>query len=492
MPTLQTLPIELLALISEHLGGRELRRGKDEGTHRLTLFRNWYDAARSVFTTGVDLATVRIYGHNVKHLSQGRWSYAAGERLLMHKNTRMLNLRFVGHWWDQEAARSYEESLSDDAGEEIVTVGGGEDTAIPPTEDSADTRGWQAWRSHTLAPTLDELFGDLRYFTALESLSLEAMNEEMPHEDSVAKGYLYGQTLRMLFANLPVLQNLTSLTLDTAGTNIICRPATDSAEDESDANADDDGDPDSSSETADRKQHVCLCSPLAALLPRIPTVRLRMRRVCPAIFPQNTSGPLLRREEVKCKSLILKLHLPTFGPQATTSCSHPTTGGRPNYGLGHAGQILGAARAYLTYLSHIRQGPETLSLPPPSPSDAATRPTPNGKHREKQPPDPRSGRFAPDPSASSSTSAPIPVPSPNDPTNSTSSSSGMHLLRISLRDPRAAAGPCLVVVDCIAARRLWVPEGFFVYEDDGRVPCWFEGRGDLLVGEGEGVEEVEM
>ncbi|TKA81867.1 hypothetical protein B0A55_01585 [Friedmanniomyces simplex] len=463
MATLQTLPIELLALISEHLGGRELRRGKDEGTHRLTLSRNWYDAARSVFTTGVDLATVRIYGHNVKHLSQGKWSYAAGERLLMHKNTRMLNLRFVGHWWDQEAARSYEVLLSPDHG---VTVGGEEDTTVPPTDNSADTRGWQAWRSRTLAPTLDELFGDLRNFTALESLSLEAVNEETPHENSVAKGYLYGQTLRVLFANLPVLQNLTSLTLDTAGTNLICRPTTGSAEGDSDA--DDDDDPDSSGETADQKQHVCLCSPLAAILPRIPTVRLRMRRVCPAIFPQNTSGPLPRKEDIKARSLILKLHLPTFGPQATTPCSHPTTGGRPNYGLGHAGQILEAARAYLTYLSHMRQGPETPPPPPPSPSAAATRPTPNRRHRGKQPPDPRSGRFAPDPSASSSTSAPNPVPSPNDPTNSTSSSSGMHLLRISLRDPTAAAGPCLVVVDCIAARRLWVPEGFFVYEDDGR------------------------
>ncbi|KAK1060493.1 hypothetical protein LTR74_011839 [Friedmanniomyces endolithicus] len=404
MPTLQTLPVELLALISEHLGGRELRRGKDSGTQRLTLFRNWYDAARSVFASGMDLTTVRVYSYNAKQLSRGKWSYASGQRRLMHKNTRTMRLGFVGNWHDEAESLWHIEFMNSEKG--------------------AVAAGSHEWRSRTLAPILDELFSDLGNFTALESLSVEAMKEEPRYDKYLTQVHLFSQTLRILLQSLPIVHNLTILTLDTAGTNITA-----------------------DAEIQSQQEPICLCSSLAAILPLIPTIRLRLPRICPLLFPQlptiTTNSPLPPKAAIKTHTLILKLHLPTFTPENATSCSDnrpitlSTTTRPANHTQDNGDAILAAARNYLTYLSHIRHG---------SPPATAT-PSPN----QQQP------------------------PPEEDPTaNPHARSSGMQIFRITLADPDPA-GSLLMTFDVLAEQAPWVPARVAVYEDDGGMQDWEEG-----------------
>ncbi|KAK0874095.1 hypothetical protein LTS02_000477 [Friedmanniomyces endolithicus] len=426
MPTLQTLPVELLILISEHLGGRELRRGKDSGTQRLTLFRNWYDAARSVFASGMDLATVRVYSYNADYLSQGRWTYASGQRHLMHKNTRTLSLGFVGNWYDEEESLLHIEFMKGEGG--TVAVSGYEGTTIPSADHSANQAGSHEWRSRSLAPILEELFNDLGNFEALESLSVEAMKEEPRYDKFLTQVHLFPQTLRILLRSLPVAHNLTTFTLDTTGTNITAE-----------------------AEIQTQHEHICLCSSLAAILPLIPTIRLRIPRICSALFPQlptTTNSPLPPKHTIKARSLILKLHLPTSTPENATSCSDnrpitltTTSRLRPaNHPLDNGDNILAAARGYLAYLSHLRH----------EPSPSATPPTPN---QQQIPEDP-----AADPAA--------------DPGAATS---GMQLFRITLADPDPAA-PLLLAFDVLATERaVWEPAGVFGYEDDGGWQDWDEG-----------------
>ncbi|KAK1059111.1 hypothetical protein LTR74_012903 [Friedmanniomyces endolithicus] len=336
MPTLQTLPVELLILISEHLGGRELRRGKDSGTQRLTLFRNWYDAARSVFASGMDLTTVRVYSYNAKHLSRGQWSYASGQRRLMHKNTRTLSLGFVGNWYDEEESLLHIEFMN------------GEGATV--------AAGSHVWQSRTLAPILGELCSDLGYFTALESLSVEAMKEEPRYNKYQTQVHLFPQTLQILLRSLPVAHNLTILTLDTTGTNITA-----------------------DAEIQPEHEHICLCSSLAAILPLIPTIRLRLPRICSALFPQlpitTTNSPLPPEHTIKARTLILKLHLPTFHPENATSCSDKrpitltTSRSRPaNHPWDNGDDILAAARGYLatsptSAMDPPRHQPQTNNSP---------------------------------------------------------------------------------------------------------------------------------
>ncbi|KAK1824794.1 hypothetical protein LTR12_000851 [Friedmanniomyces endolithicus] len=414
MPTLQTLPVELLILVSEHLGGRELRRGKDSGTQRLTLFRNWYDAARSVFASGMDLTTVRVYSYNAKHLSRGQWSYASGQSRLMHKNTRTLSLGFVGNWYDEEESLLHIEFMN------------GEGATV--------AAGSHEWRSRSLAPILEELFNDLGNFEALESLSVEAMKEEPRYDKFQTQVHLFPQTLRVLLRSLPVAHNLTILTLDTTGTNITA-----------------------DAEIQTQHEHICLCSSLAAILPLIPTIRLRLPRICPALFPQlptTTNSPLPPEHIIKAQNLILKLHLPTFHPENATSCSDnrpitlTTSRSRPaNHPWDNGDDILAAARGYLAYLSHFRHGPPPAT-PPPLPSQVNT--SPGNPKQEPRPPE-------------------------DSTANPCAATSGLQLFRITLADPDPA-GPALLAFDVLAAERaLWEPGGVTGYEDDGGMQDWDEG-----------------
>ncbi|KAK4963634.1 hypothetical protein LTR10_001263 [Elasticomyces elasticus] len=414
MPTLQTIPVEILGLICEHLGGRELRRGKGAG--RLMLFKAWYLEARPVFLSGVDVASIRLYGHNLHELSDGNLSSSIS-RHLMRQNTRHLRLRMVGHWWDEMLSREYEEACDEveenTEGSDFDMPGylAHEQNELHPSAKNLldNYPKWEDWRDDYLAPTLDDLFGDLRNFTALESLRFEASNEDPSYGDMLlrGKGYIHARTMRNILTNLPILHDLTNFTLDTAGTNIICP------------------EPRNSMFT---DQHTCFCTSVAAFLPRIHTVRLRMRRICPKVFPSIESAPQLRPEEVKAKNLIIKLHLPIYSPDPQLKmCAldglDSNADRAPDSSLS---PMLKGAKRYVQWLAHVRMG---MLLQHPNPS---TMP----QH-----------------------------------------ASGMDTLRISLPGD---GGIVLTAIDCLTGQRLYPPEDLLVYEDDG-MPCWFETRPDLCV-----------
>ncbi|KAK3110082.1 hypothetical protein LTR53_016001 [Teratosphaeriaceae sp. CCFEE 6253] len=412
MATLQSLPVELLAQICEDLGGAELRRGRGSSA-RLSLFRAWYAAARPLLLSGLDLAQIAIYGHNVNQLVAGEYSNDRehGKRALMHVNTRALLLRFWGYEWDKRLAAEYEAALRSDGDDREAGILGMKGRTLDPDAQSipssSASSSLRAWPSTTLAPALDELFGDLRHFTALQTVRLEA--SAYPHTPG-PRAYLQLPLLQTLLRNLPVLHSLTELTLDTAGTSLAC-PVPPARYEIADG---------SPLDYADPAEH--LCPDLAAILPRIRTVRLRMRRICADVFPPATAGSSsttptpapLAPEQVKARSLILKLHLPTYGPQRAGPCCE--RGPSNDEGRAHLADLLRAARGYLEFLASLRH--PVASSPP------------------------------------------------------------QHYL--TLDGESTASRPSLLVMDALDMHTLCPPEEFFVYEDDGAVPCWFEEREDLV------------
>ncbi|KAK3071368.1 hypothetical protein LTR53_008747 [Teratosphaeriaceae sp. CCFEE 6253] len=337
----------------------------------------------------------------------------------MHVNTRALLLRFCGCEWDERLAADYEAALRSDGDDrEAGILGTGGRPLDPDARRHLDSltraarRNWPAsgiwpaqrdWPFQILAPALDELFTDLAHFTGLETLRLEASAV------SPARGpraYLNLATLRSLLRNLPVLHPLTELTLDTAGTAFACSPPPASSDE-----------PPNEHESTEH-----LCPDLAAIMPRIRTVRLRMRRICADVFPPATAGSSsttptpapLAPEQVKARSLILKLHLPTYGPQRAGPCRE--RGPSSDEGRAHLADLLRAARGYLEFLASLRH--PVASSPP------------------------------------------------------------QHYL--TLDGESTASRPSLLVMDTLDMHTLCPPEEFFVYEDDGAVPCWFEEREDLV------------
>lgn len=246
MASLLDLPIELLILILERVGGRELRRGK--GSARLGVCRTWYSVALPIYLSGFGTSNIDLYGHNIGQI-RGMLSYK-GLRPLMHKNTRDVRVRLLGHGWDEATAQADEdceyttwnELPHDMEGNEYMT-----------------SQALKLWRNSQLKPCLDDLFGDLRQFEALENIVVEARSEpvdelvSIPHHD-----YLHASTISRLISNLPITRSLASFTLDTYGTELL------------------------------GNGHVCAM--IANVLPRIENVRLRMARMCPGMFRLESSA----------------------------------------------------------------------------------------------------------------------------------------------------------------------------------------------------------
>lgn len=241
MSSLLDLPIELLVLILEQLGGRELRRG--EGSARLTVCKTWYSAALPIFLSGFGTSNVQLYGHNIGSI-RGKYGYngARSLRPLMHKNTRDLRIHLLGHPWDEATAQADEDG-------EYTTWN------EPPFDGSVDSsfisRAVGDWRDAHLKPCLDDLFADLRYFEVLEDVIVEARSEPVDDLACIPQHhYIYVDTISRLALNLPVTHGLVSFTLDTYGTDLL------------------------------GTGHVCKM--LAVVLPQVETVRLRMARICPS------------------------------------------------------------------------------------------------------------------------------------------------------------------------------------------------------------------
>lgn len=232
MSSLLDLPIELLIFILERVGGRELRRGK--GSARLAICRTWYAAALPVYLSGFGTSSIQLYGHNIEKI-RSKFGYT-GFRPLMHKNTRNLRIHLLGHLWDEATAQANEDG-------EYTTWN------EPPygMEESPSfmSKALDEWQYLQLRPSLDELFGDLRHFEALESVIIEARAEPVDDLAHVPnRDYIHTDTISTLALNLPVTRGLVSFTLDTCGTRLL------------------------------GTGHVC--DMMADILPRIGYVRLRM------------------------------------------------------------------------------------------------------------------------------------------------------------------------------------------------------------------------
>ena len=283
MASLMAIPAELLVLILEHVGGRELRRSETgkparysrgwRATEKLALCREWYAAARPVYLSGLHVSEMRLYACSLR--SPDHDFGHSRSRKLMYKNTRSLSLRLLGHFWDTRSAEDNERWHAEDGWTGPFAEN------EPPENfewDSANGRTTlREWRDKTIRTRLDELFEDLRHFTVLKYLDITASSD--PDGIGPDWDYIHLATISKLVMNLPIMHSLRTFILDTSGTRL---------------NGDDGS--------------VHICEQIAEILPHIENVRLRMITICPAIF-NIRSRPSTRK--VALKTLIVKLHLPS-------------------------------------------------------------------------------------------------------------------------------------------------------------------------------------
>lgn len=273
MAALMGLPTELLCHILEEVGGSHLRRGKGAAA-RLCLSRQWYAVAQPVYLTGLGTTHIKIYGHNLDDLET---KYGiSGLRPLMYKNTRSLRLRLLGHWWDSNVAATYDSE--DEDGNSVDSDAHNE----PPFDfkQPAGRKALETWRDEKLRPYLEALFDDLRNFSVLQSLSVEASSDPSYEDtDGPRWDYIYQSSIVHLLQNLPIMHDLSSLTLDLCGMH---------------------------DSLCDEQPGVHLCALLATVLPQIEHVRVRLPSTCSSILKLPTTRPA----NVRLKTMILKLHLP--------------------------------------------------------------------------------------------------------------------------------------------------------------------------------------
>lgn len=117
MSFLNDLPPEWPIQILEDVGGRELRRGKDAA--RLVSASNGLSqhAQAIVHRSGLKTRTVNLHGHDIEELDHA-CSYSR-LRTLMHKNTRGLRIRLLGHCWDEHTAHA--ENAASDSDYDVTT-----------------------------------------------------------------------------------------------------------------------------------------------------------------------------------------------------------------------------------------------------------------------------------------------------------------------------------------------------------------------------------
>ena len=144
MTQLLDLPVEILVLIFEEVGGRNLRRN----LFNLTLCHKWYEAAHEVYLSGLDLDKVDVLGCNVSDVA-GKWK-TASQRQLMRKNTCEFRTRLLGHWWDsvfKEASVDYDEGHDS----------GNDQNGLPPEFNTTEGRkALMRWQENTVNPSLKE------------------------------------------------------------------------------------------------------------------------------------------------------------------------------------------------------------------------------------------------------------------------------------------------------------------------------------------------
>ena len=281
-------PFELLLNIFEKLGAEELRRS----VAYLLVCKRWYHVAHEVFLSGLPVTELRLSSRHLQLLPPER---SLLTNLIREKATR-LSIRLVGHpsldvsyspWISFVGDKSDDQDV-DDVGSRTdeewivnsrcVDDKRGIDADKIQYSAHRSCRPQQAWMRRVNSK-LVELADKLATFTALEEFMFEASSEqEMTPEPRW--DYVHDVTLGKIVAGLPT--HLTSLTLDTCGTEVV--PASD--------------------------HPIHLCPLIAQHAGKIKTVRLRMRCICPVVFNMAIENLAMER-------LTVKLNLPMFGDSAS-------------------------------------------------------------------------------------------------------------------------------------------------------------------------------
>lgn len=291
------LPLDVLRLIFERLGGAALRAN----VGLLSVSRAWYPLAQPVYLSGLDLASIRLSARTLE-----RFPPDGRQLALVGVNAKRLAVRLRGHFWDDVSAARWESHDSASSGDEEVEHEEDEARNVPTIpfhtrEGRAQLNDWK----ERINNRLEALADTLPHFDALEAFTFEALSEI---EQTIGPrwDYLYDRPIASLLSRLPN-QGLASLTLDTCGTALVPR--------------DEDGTP------------VHICPLIQRCLRTVQHVRVRMRTMCSRVLlapspnldqqhntPWNhpsqmdTETDLLGESfgEYRLESLTIKLNLPMF------------------------------------------------------------------------------------------------------------------------------------------------------------------------------------
>ena len=292
------LPPELVALILEHLTGRQLRFFP---TSLLLISKAWYCVALPVYLASLPITAIYLSSDDLELIPPPQTPIAEA---IAAKTTR-LSIRLVGHPSKQIAQKPWhhcghgQSSTASDHDEgEIIEGRSGWDYwfSVGPVNTSNTEGGRQAYLWHTedhqLQPwmqitnnRLSRVSGILRLCKNLKDFSFEASSEDDPGLGP-RWDYLLGSSFKKIIKNLPHI-GLNNLTLDTCGSALAT-----SRED---------------------RTPIHLCPLLASRLPDFQRVRIRMRHICPDILDLSTN---LSDTPSRLRSLMIRLSLPFF-PEAT-------------------------------------------------------------------------------------------------------------------------------------------------------------------------------
>lgn len=304
MTQLLDLPAELLSLILSEVGGGSLRKD----INNLTICRKWYNAAFEIFHSGRHLRDIDLRGCNINRLADvGSYS---GQRKLMHKNTRNLKIRLLGHWRDQFSEQDF--ALYEDDSEGLEHGKRDREALDNDPYVFGQRTEWEAlvdWREDVMRPRLHDLFNDLPQFSFLESFTFESISGTMNNGTALVR-YLEGLDLSILVMGLEKVPSLKTLTLD------ICSGI--SIQSMHDCMLLSRMIPSKSTLIISRTPKRYTASPSSRLSFTdltmhlgLETVRLRLDMLCPEILNLNPIGnPFLGPDNTKLKSLVIKMHLP--------------------------------------------------------------------------------------------------------------------------------------------------------------------------------------
>ena len=309
MPLLD-LPPEIVLLIAEYIGSKELRSSTDY----LLISKAWYYAVLPVYLSGLQLSTIYVLSNDLEKFPRPNTRSLISQAI--QNTVTRLTLCLDGlpsreaiymnddkdgldddtrQWFDRTANHHRFGSSKSLLGRLDMKDRHGEMRARLRGEDRRDVlEGHMIVRDfdrHDEIKEEEELESRLSHWRDRLNEKLSLFTEILPASENLRQvkiettltprwNYLFSSSLGMLFARLPL--NVSSLTVDTSASDFIDR---------------DDG---------SAPLHVCAL--LSQRLQSFQHVRIRMRTICPCIFPTSTGLP--GNAGSRLQSLFIRLYLP--------------------------------------------------------------------------------------------------------------------------------------------------------------------------------------